>query len=173
MPFGIPSEDFHGGLGIPENETCVINYDDTDGEAKQDDYDPYTDKYAFCPPMTDEEFVKGYKAYMDEYATDDDDDDDDDDLSDEECSELAEEAYDNLIHSLIEAGGEVRELRELLKLANESLLYMLMHDKAIKGLLNEKGVAALYVLQSDGWSPERAFENFKRVSEYLEKEEEE
>lgn len=91
-----------------------------------------------------------------------------DDLTDEECVQLSEEVHDNLIHSLIEAGGEVRELHELLKLANESLLYMLMHDKATKGLLNEKGLAALYVLQSDGWSPERALENFKCISEYLE-----
>lgn len=35
MPFGIPSEDFHGGLGLPYNE---------------DDYDPYTGKYAFVSP---------------------------------------------------------------------------------------------------------------------------
>lgn len=35
MPFGIPSEDFHGGFGLPHDE---------------DDYDPYTGKYAFVPP---------------------------------------------------------------------------------------------------------------------------
>ena len=35
MPFGIPSEDFHGGFGLPHDE---------------DDYDPYTGKYAFCGP---------------------------------------------------------------------------------------------------------------------------
>lgn len=35
MPFGIPSEDFHGGFGLPYDE---------------DDYDPYTGKYAFVSP---------------------------------------------------------------------------------------------------------------------------
>ena len=34
VPFGIPSEDFHGGFGLPHD----------------DDYDPYTGKYAFCGP---------------------------------------------------------------------------------------------------------------------------
>lgn len=65
MPFGIPSEDFHGGFGIPEDEVCVINYDDTDGEA-----------------------------------------------DDEEYESAAQEAYDNLIRSLVEAGGEIRELND-------------------------------------------------------------
>ena len=39
MPFGIPSEDFHGGFGIPEDEVCVINYDDTDGDISDEEYD--------------------------------------------------------------------------------------------------------------------------------------
>ena len=107
MPFGIPSEDFHGGFGIPEDEICVINYDDTDGEVERDDYDPYTGKYAFCPPMTDEEFTQAYKDYMDEYRTDDDDD-----VSDEEYEAAAQEVHDNLVRSLIEAGSEIRELTD-------------------------------------------------------------
>lgn len=65
MPFGIPSENFHGGFGIPEDEMCVINYDDTDGE-----------------------------------------------LDDREYEAAAQEAHDNLVHSLVEAGGEIRELKE-------------------------------------------------------------
>jgi hypothetical protein len=65
MPFGIPSEDFHGGFGIPEDEVCVINYDDTDG-----------------------------------------------DISDEECEVAAQEAHDELVRSLVEAGGEIRELAD-------------------------------------------------------------
>ena len=39
MPFGIPSEDFHGGFGIPEDEVCVINYDDTDGDISDEEYE--------------------------------------------------------------------------------------------------------------------------------------
>ena len=73
---------------------------------EKDDYDPYTGKYAFCPPMTDEEFSKAYKDYMDEYRTDDDD------VSDEEYEAAAQEAHDELVRSLIEAGGEIRELND-------------------------------------------------------------
>ena len=80
MPFGIPSEDFHGGFGIPEDEVCVINYDDTDG-----------------------------------------------DISDEEYEAAAEEAHDNLIRSLVEAGGEIREAKELLARSLE-MLYLLGYD---------------------------------------------
>lgn len=80
MPFGIPSEDFHGGFGIPEDEICVINYDDTDG-----------------------------------------------DISDEEYEAATQEVHDKLIHSLIEAGGTVREARELLTRSLE-MLYLLGYD---------------------------------------------
>lgn len=65
MLFGIPSEDFHGGFGIPEDEKLVVNYDDTDG-----------------------------------------------DVNDEEYESAAQEAYDNLVRSLVEAGGEIRELND-------------------------------------------------------------
>ena len=80
MPFGIPSEDFHGGFGIPEDEVCVINYDDTDG-----------------------------------------------DLSDEEYEAAAQEAHDELVRSLIEAGGEIREAKTLLVRALDQL-YLLGYD---------------------------------------------
>lgn len=46
------------------------------------------------------------------------------DLTDEEYVAIAEEAYDNLVHSLIEAGGEIRELRTLLSRAYEQLLLL-------------------------------------------------
>lgn len=80
MPFGIPSEDFHGGFGLPEVEECVVNYDDTDG-----------------------------------------------DISDEEYEAAAQEAHDNLVRSLIEAGGTAREARELLARSLE-WLYLLGYD---------------------------------------------
>lgn len=83
MPFGIPSEYFHGGLGLPEVEECVvINYDDTDG-----------------------------------------------DVSDEEYEAAAQEAHDELVHSLIEAGGIIREARELLSRSLE-MLYLLGYDSS-------------------------------------------
>ena len=46
------------------------------------------------------------------------------DLTEEEYDTLVEEAYDNLVHSLIEAGGEIRELRLLLTRAYEQLMLL-------------------------------------------------
>jgi hypothetical protein len=88
MPFGIPSKDFHGGFGLPHD----------------DDYDPYTGKYAFVSP--------------------------DDDLTDEEYEAIAEEANDNLVRALIEAGGEINEARELLARSLE-MLYILGYDSGL------------------------------------------
>ena len=127
MPFGIPSEDFHGGFGLPHDDDYVVNYDDTDG-----------------------------------------------DVSDEEYESAAEEAHDNLVRSLIEAGGEIRELKEMLHEVKDALLYMLILHKAQDPRCNqEKIVPALYMLQSepDKWTPERADEVFKKVFDYLEQEE--
>jgi hypothetical protein len=94
MPFGIPSEDFHGGFGLPRDE---------------DDYDPYTGKYAFVPP--------------------------DDEVDDEEYETAAQEVYDNLVHSLVEAGGEIRQLKQdkatlifYLKEVNKWLEYFITTD---------------------------------------------
>ena len=55
-------------------------------------------------------------------------------LTDEEYDAISEIAYDNLVHSLIEAGGEIRELRELLSRAYEQLL-LLGYDS---GFTNEE-----------------------------------
>lgn len=164
MPFGIPTEYFHGGFGLPEVEECVINYDNTDGEAEKDDYDPYTGKYAFCPPMTDEEFTKAYKDYMDEYRTDDD-------VSDEEYEAAAQEAHDELVRSLVEAGGEIRELKAMLREAKDALFYMLVLHDSSHGRNMREAVQILYHLQSDNcWNVRKAREALKKISEYCEQE---
>ena len=46
------------------------------------------------------------------------------DLTDEECDAIAQEAYDSLVRSLVEAGGEMRFLRELLARAYEQLMLL-------------------------------------------------
>ena len=56
------------------------------------------------------------------------------DLTDEEYDAIAREAHDNLVRSLVEAGGEIRELRELLSRAYEQLL-LLGYDS---GFTNEE-----------------------------------
>lgn len=97
-----------------------------------------------------------------------------DDISDEELEAAAQEAHDNLVRSLIGAGGEIRELKEMLREAQEALLYMLILHKAQDLRCNqEKVVSALFVLQSepDKWTPERAEEVFKKIFDYLKQEE--
>jgi hypothetical protein len=71
--------------------------------------------------MTDDEFTKAYKDYMDEYRTDDD-------ISDEEYESATEEAYDNLLHSLVKAGGKIHEARELLRRMLK-MLYLYGYDE--------------------------------------------
>lgn len=93
---------------------------------------------------------------------------------DPEAEEARQEAHGNLIRSLIEAGGEIRELKEILREAKDALLYMLILHKAQDPRCNqEKVVPALYMLQSgpDKWTPERADKVFKKVFDYLEQEE--
>lgn len=68
MPFGIPSEDFHGGFGLPHGDLGF-------GE----------NWVSESPEMSDE---------------------------DRENAEAAQEAHDELVRSLIEAGGEIRELSD-------------------------------------------------------------
>lgn len=51
------------------------------------------------------------------------------DLTDEEYDAIAEGAHDNLVRSLIEAGGEIRELRRLLQLARGHINFMLYDYK--------------------------------------------
>ena len=102
MPFGIPSEDFHGGFGLPHNE---------------DDYDPYTGKYAFCSPSNNDlGFGENWVSESPEMSDED-----------REVAEAAQEAHDNLIRSLVEAGGEIREARELLTRSLE-MLYLIGYD---------------------------------------------
>ena len=56
------------------------------------------------------------------------------DLTDEEYDAIKEEAYDNIVHSLIEASAEIRELRNLLARSYEQLL-LLGYDS---GFANEE-----------------------------------
>ncbi len=97
MPFGIPSEDFHGGFGLPHD----------------DDYDPYTGKYAFCPPSNEDlGFGENWISESPE-------------MSDEDRE--AVEAHDRLIRSFIEADGDRHKARELLVRALDQL-YLLGYD---------------------------------------------
>ena len=146
MPFGIPSEDFHGGFGLPHDE---------------DDYDPYTGKYAFCPPSNEDlGFGENWVSESPEMPDED-----------REIAEAAQEAHDELVRSLIEAGGEIRELKEMLHDVKNALLYMLVLHDSTHGHNMQEAVQILYHLQSDNrWNVQKAKEALKKVSDYLEQE---
>ena len=97
MPFGIPSEDFHGGFGLPHD----------------DDYEPYTDKYADLG--FGEDWISESLEMPDE---------------DREATEAAQEEHNNLVRSLIEAGLKICEARELLTRSLE-MLYILGYDSGL------------------------------------------
>ena len=106
MPFGIPSEDFHGGFGLPHDEDDVIDVRTKEQKRldaiEQDDYDPYTGKYAFCPPSNaDLGFGENWISESPEMSDED-----------RELAEAVQEAHDELVRSLVEAGGEIRELND-------------------------------------------------------------
>ena len=90
---------------------------------------------------------------------------------DRELAETAQEAYDNLIRSLVEAGGEIRELKEMLREAKDALLYMLVLHDSTHGHNMQEVVQILYHLQSDNrWNVQKAKEALKKISEYCEQE---
>lgn len=51
------------------------------------------------------------------------------DLTDEEYDAIAEEIHDNTVRALLEANGEIRELRELLQLARGHINFLLYDYK--------------------------------------------
>lgn len=90
---------------------------------------------------------------------------------DPEDEEARQEAHDNLVRSLIEAGGEIRGLKEMLREAKDALLYMLVLHDSTHGHNMQEAVQILYHLQSDNhWNVQKAKEALKKISEYCEQE---
>ena len=146
MPFGIPSEDFHGGFGLPHDE---------------DDYDPTPASTPLPSKQRRSWFWR--ENWVSESP----------EMSDEdrEIAEAAQEAHDELVRSLIEAGGEIRELKEMLHDVKNALLYMLVLHDSTHGHNMQEAVQILYHLQSDNrWNVQKAKEALKKVSDYLEQE---
>ena len=100
MPFGIPSEDFHGGFGLPHDddyiEECIHTPEKTGAAMKH------------LSELMDKHRVEHPEFHM----------------VDAECESAAQEAHDNLVRPLVEAGGEIRELRELLSRAYQQILLL-------------------------------------------------
>ena len=64
--------------------------------------------------------------------------------------------------------AEVKELQELLTIAKDDLLYLLLETKAEKEKLNASGLAALMYLR-DIYNIEKVDKDFIRISDYLER----
>ena len=176
MPFGIPSEDFHGGFGLPHNDDYIEEYIHTPEKtgAAMKHISELMDKHRAEHPEVYEVNVETDKyadlGFGENWVSESPEMPDED----REIAEAAQEIHENLVRSLVEAGGEIREAKELLNEAKDALLYMLILHKAQDPRCNqEKVVPALYMLQSepDKWTPERADEVFKKIFDYLEQEE--
>jgi hypothetical protein len=88
MPFGIPSEDFHDGFGLPHDDDCIeecIHTPEKAGTAMK-----------HISELMDKHRAEHPEVY----------------IVDAEYESAAEEAHDNLVRSLVEAGGEIRELND-------------------------------------------------------------
>jgi hypothetical protein len=71
----------------------------------------------------------------------------------------------------VEAGGEIRELKTMLREAKDALLYMLVLHDSTHGHNMREAVQILYHLQSDNrWNVQKTKEILKKISEYCEQE---
>lgn len=119
MPFGIPNEDFHSGFGLPHDydyiEECIHTPEKTGAAMKHisELMDKYRAEYPEFYIVNAETGENRGSVVIDPY--------------DAECEAVAEEAHDNLVRSLVEAGGEIREAKELLVRALDQL-YLLGYD---------------------------------------------
>lgn len=71
---------------------------------------------------------------------------------------------------MTEVNNEIRELRRLLTIAKDDLLYLLLDGKGYRQELNTEGFLALSILMNEyGMSKEKVDKDFKEISEYLER----
>ena len=136
MPFGIPSEDFRGGFGLPQDKGSVIDVRTKEQKKldaiEQDDYNTHIGEY------TDLGFGENWVSESPEMPDED-----------REAAEAAQEAHDNLIRSLIEAGGEIREAKMLLVRALDQL-YLLGYDSGFTNPAIEQLVTDIKFYLSGG-----------------------
>ena len=113
MPFGIPSEDFHGGFGLPHNDDYIEEYIHTPEKtgAAMKHISELMDKHRAEHPEVYEVNVEADKyadlGFGENWVSESPEMPDED----RELAEAAQEAYDNLVRSLIEAGGEIDSLK--------------------------------------------------------------
>ena len=125
----------------------------------------------YAEEITKEEYEEGIgywdrvdsRNQKDESAADEEDEDEEEDL----LARITELSDENAT-----LAARVAELTELLALAKDDMLYLLMDNKAKDQRLNDKGLVGLYILRSEyEMSEEKCSADFARISDYLEENE--
>lgn len=97
-------------------------------------------------------------------------------VHDHETQSAADDEEEDLLARIAELSDEnatlaarVAELTELLTLAKDDMLFLLMDNKAKDQRLNAQGLAGLYILRAEhGMSDQKCSTDFARISDYLE-----
>lgn len=125
----------------------------------------------YAEEITKEEYEEGIgywdrvdsRNQKDESAADDEEDNEEEDL----LARIAELSDENAT-----LNARVAELTELLTLAKDDMLFLLMDSKGKDQRLNVQGLAGLYILRSEhGMSEEKCNTDFAKISDYLEENE--
>lgn len=122
----------------------------------------------YAEEITKKEYEEGLGLFWDEREVHDHEtqsaaDDEEEDL----LARIAELSDDNAT-----LAAKVAELTELLTLAKDDMLFLLMDSKGKDQRLNAQGLAGLYILRTEhGMSEEKCNADFAKISDYLEENE--
>lgn len=122
----------------------------------------------YAEEITKKEYEEGLGLFWDEseihgHETQSAADDEEEDL----LARIAELSDENATLS-----AKVAELTELLTLAKDDMLFLLMDSKGKDQRLNSQGLVGLYILRSEhGMSEEKCNADFAKISDYLEENE--
>jgi hypothetical protein len=119
----------------------------------------------YAEEITKKEYEEGLGLFWDEME-----------VHNHETQSAADDEEEDLLDRIAELSDEnatltakVAELTELLTLAKDDMLYLLMDNKAKDQKLNSQGLVGLYVLRSEyGMSDEKCNADFAKISDYLE-----
>jgi hypothetical protein len=122
----------------------------------------------YAEEITKKEYEEGLGLFWDERE-----------VHNHETQSAADDEEEDLLARIAELSDEnatlnarVAELTELLTIAKDDMLYLLMDNKAKDQRLNTQGLAGLYILRSEyELSEEKCNADFARISNYLEENE--
>lgn len=122
----------------------------------------------YAEEITKKEYEEGLGLFWDERE-----------VHDHEAQSAADDEEEDLLDRIVELSDEnatltakVQELTELLTLAKDDMLYLLMDKLAQEQKLNSQGLAGLFILVRErGFSKEKCDADFAKISTYLEENE--